>query len=1165
MKITTRGSIKFSEGSEGPTSVSVPKIYSFEVKISPDSKNQFSLCFSVDNCASLKLEKSLINENGVIVGEVDSSQIVVGTSETGFFSKDKIYKTKFKLIATNTKGSVSAELEPIGVGTNDLNIFTTDFISFSAERPTDSFNEVDVKITIAKIAAFNIEDLVQLELRYKMQKDSSYDSMILVKPNPSIKKDASENVLSYSYGFKGVVIGRANEGGVFNFLCRVTVKNFQSQDSNSVEVDFGTLTVTPPSLVKNSSFPEAKISNPKAPASLRYEFLVKFYQIFTHQKKVLAISDIETRKDPSVFDYKFLDSDKVAGLDLAKLLILNENSQSLNDKYLFSYEFNYNKQSGTKGYLYPASVSDILPCIIVIPEETVAGAVPTANGSVVLFWKINDNFFDYSMMKGEVSVKTIELKAKLQYKEGESYADITKEFAIEKKHFQNSTQKFIIEIKNIDSTRKDLFNLISEKDNATDNLKIVITSHTVLCSAKGAGSKTLTFNKLLIPNQWKYIAYDEYISESPSVRNSRDKTISLNLDDLSLRGIRLPEKGFKKFDTISDIRNDMSDSVSSYILQYDLEVFYKLSCSFDSFYIDPIREGTVTAIVLPSVPSDVFLVAPKVVIPPPNLNTIANGGIQAEAVVNLNEYGKISAIQLTEIGEGYSYFKTYLSKREQTFSDFTPIVKSSYTVVSSDIGLNKSVLSPQNLSFDLGNLKASLSGGVRLASVLADKEKIDSSSDGGNPLSQLQKTQINQYLEDFLPEDAPVEGNPAEPYEVTSQEINYNAQDILDQIWFEISKLYTEKYNNPLFETKVFNQDDDLATTTIDLSSLPSNIVASTDSSSQSPSSVSPYSQQTSADGGAWSLFELNNLSVVPDGSPAISISNIYKSPPWLTLMPLSVRSDGMWAFGPLPNMAPRAEMFNRIVTAINSLNEVRIIAPFIWLVTQNNTMNVWLKPVDPSGSEFDIVTFGQDGTEIISNVSVSDSALPINSNLSVTASRSVAKETKKLSDVGQYGLTSQIYVTSVEQGSSITFKPTVHPFMSNALPRFVSANIRRKYLGLVSEGTYSCSSVVPPKAPGTNTTVIYCSSSSPNGGVYPKPISPVQLPISKLKENVYFEFFDSGGSLSASPYGTARFFGVPNGVTEGYQRYCVYDCGDSFSKTVDFSYTNMYPATYKL
>ena len=123
----------------------------------------------------------------------------------------------------------------------------------------------------------------------------------------------------------------------------------------------------------------------------------------------------------------------------------------------------------------------------------------------------------------------MKLKAKLQYKEGESYADITKEFAIEKKHFQNSTQKFIIEIKNIDSTRKDLFNLISEKDNATDNLKIVITSHTVLCSAKGAGSKTLTFNKLLIPNQWKYIAYDKYIPLDASIRNPQTEKINLNL------------------------------------------------------------------------------------------------------------------------------------------------------------------------------------------------------------------------------------------------------------------------------------------------------------------------------------------------------------------------------------------------------------------------------------------------------------------------------------------------------------------------------------------------------------------------------------------------------------------------------------------------------------
>ena len=1156
MRITTRGLIKFSEGNEDPTSSALPVIHSFEVKMDPVNRNSYRLYFSVDNCSGLELEKSLIDENQSVVGKVDKSQIVVASGKTGIlFNKDKKNKTKFKLIAENKNGSVSKELEPIDIGTDDLNVLATDLItSFSVERSANSYNEVDIKITIAKIDAFNIEDLEQLELRYKRQDFLNYLSVILDKKiDKSENLDASEKVVSYSYKFEGIEIEREKIGGVFDFLCRVTVKNLQSQDTVSLTVYFSDLTVTQPSLIKNSFFPEANLSD--SPAALRYEFLVKFYQIFTHTKKIIDISrtdENDRAEAPSKFDYKFLDSDRVAGLDSDKFLIVDESNQSL-----FSYEFNNKKQSGTKGYVYPACVSDILPCIKVISKKEVANS----NDSVVLFWKINDNFFDYSMMKGKISISTIEFKAKLQYKENESYVDITKEFAIERKNFQNSTQKFIIEIKDIQSTRKDLFNLIKETDNKTDNLKIVVTSHTVLCSAKQVGSKTLTFNKLLIPDQWKYIAYDKYISEAPNVRNLRDKTISLDLDDLSLRGIRLPEKGFKKFDTISDIRS----LEKTYVRQYDLEVFYKLSCSFDSFYTDPIREGTVTAIVLPSIPNDVFLVAPKVVIPPPNLNTITNGGVQAEAVVNLNEYGKISAIQLTEIGEGYSYFKTHLSKREQTFSDLTPIVKSSYTVVASDTGLNKSALSVQNLSFDLGNLKASLTGGVRLASVLADKEKIDSSSDGGNPLSQLQKTQINQYLENFLPEDAPIEANPGKPYEVTSQEINYNAEDVLDQIWFEISKLYTEKYNNPLLETKVFNEDDDLAASTIDRSALSSSIVASTESSSQSPSSTSPFSQQTSADGGAWSLFGLNDLLVVPDGSPALNISNIYKSPPWLTLMPLSARSDGMWSFGPLPNMAPRAEMFNRIVTAINSLNEVRVIAPFIWLVTQNSTINIWAKTPDPSGNEFDIVTFSQDGTKILSDTSTTDYAAPINSNLSVASSRSVQKEEKKGFEVNPYELQAGIFNISAEQGSSISFKPVVHPYMSNALPTFISANIKRKYLGLVSENTYSCSSVVPPRSPGTNTTVMYCQSSNPNAGLYPKPIPPVQLPISKLKQDVYFEFFNSGGSLAADPYGTAKFFGVPNFVSQNYQRFCGYDCGDSYGKSIDFSYTNMYPATYKL
>ena len=982
MTITTRGSIKFSKGNEDPTSLSLPIIHNFEVGFDPNNINRYVLYFSVDNCASLRLEKSLLDDKtGAIVEKVDRSQIVVGTLSK-VFNKDKQYKTKFKLIARNKNGLVSEELEPIAVGTDDLNIFNTNLItSFSVERSAKSYDEVDIKITIAKIDDFNIQDLDQLELRYKRQDFSNYLSVILDKTKFKKNLNASENVESYSYEFKNVKIIRQSIGGYFDFLCRVTVKDFQSQDTDSLIVYFPDLSVSQPPLVKDSSFPEAQISNPKAPASLRYEFLVKFSEVFTHQKNVIIFENGEITKEDSQFGHRFLDSDRVTGLDYNDLLTLDES-----DQYLFSYEFNNSKKSGTKGHVYPASVSDILPCIIVSND----------GNSIVLFWKINDNFFDYSMMKGTVSITTTEFKAKLQYKENGSYVDITDPFTIERKHFQNSTQKFIIEIKGGDSKRRDLFNLIAETDNATDNLKIVVTSHTVLCSTKQVSSKILTFDKLLIPNQWKYIAYDEYISKAPNVRNLTDKIVSLDLDDLSLRGIRLPEKGFKKFDTILGIKNLAKSSVQTYFIQYDLSLFYKLSCSFDSFYEDPIREGTINAIVLPKIPDDTFLVAPKVTIDPPNFKTIGNGGIQAEAVVNLNEYGKISAIQLTEIGEGYSYFKTALSKREQTFSDFIPIVKSSYTIVASDIGLHNDFLYLKNLSFDLGKLKASLSGGVRLASVLADTEKIDSSSDGGNPLSQLQKTQINQYLEDYLPENAEIEGNSVAPYEVKSQAINYNAQEILDEVWFELSKLYTEKYTNPLFETNIYNEDDDAATATIDQAAPSSNIVESTESASLTPSSIAPSSLQTSADGGTWSLFELNNLLVVPDGSPALNVSNINKSPPWLTLMPLSVRSDGMWAFGPLPNMAPRAEMFNRIVTAINSLNEVRIIAPFIWLVTQNNTMNIWLKPVDPSASQFDIVTFSQDGTKIMSSSTTVDFALPINSNLSVAASRSVQKEQKK-------------------------------------------------------------------------------------------------------------------------------------------------------------------------
>lgn len=1156
MKKTTRGSIQFSSGNEDPTSSSLPNIISFQFVADQNNLNKFTLYFEVENYATLILERSLLDQNGNQIAlsnesKVDNTAINVGENSKSF-NKDKNYQTKFRLIATNKNGSTVSELSPIEVGNANLNIFDENLITdFSAERSLNSYDEVDIKFKIQNITDFNIKNLDQLELRYRRQDFKTDLSIILNKNEPIANLDASGKIESYSFSFSKLKMQRQSVGGFFNFLCRVTVKDFQSQDSDSKLIYYPDLDISQPALQKNSRFPEAQILDPKHQASLRYEFLVKFSEIFIHKKNILSGSEQE---QPPQFEHRFLDSSEVAKLTIDNYLIKDESSN-----YLFYYEFNYNRDHGTKGYFYPASVSDILPCIIVNKNNN-------SNDSIILFWKINNNFFDYQIVNENISITTTSFEIKLQYKQGASYTDITESIVIDKSYFQNSTQKFILEIKKTKVTRLDLFNLVNELDNATDNLKIVVVSHTVLCSAKGVSSKELTFDKLLIPDQWIYIAYNKYILDDNIVRNSSDSTISLNLDDLSIRGIRLPDKGFKKFDTISNIKNLVQDQSTQtpYVSTFDLSVFYKLSCSFNGFYLDPIKEGTVNSIILPKIPDDVFLVPPKVVVPPPNFKKIADGGIQAEAVVNLNEYGKISAIQITDIGEGYSLFKTALSKREQTFSDLTPVVKSTYTILASNNDKNKQALIPKNLSFDLENLKASLSGGVRLSSVLADKAKIDSGSDGGNPLSEIQKIQLNEYLQDYLPENATIEDNSVESYSVKSESINNEAEDILDQTWYDISKLYTEKYNNPLFETVIYNEDDDAATATIDESGPSQNIASSADSATLTPTSIDTNSEQTSASGGEWELFELNGLVVMPDGSPAITASNAAVSPPWLTLLPISQRSDGMYSFGPLPNMAPRAEMFNRIVGAINSLNEVRIEAPFIWLVNQRSKLNVWLKSYPEGQSEFTIVEFSKEGTKIQSINNINDYYLPINSSLSVSAGRSVGKVEKKSGDVKEFGLTAGTYISSSEDSSSLKFKPTVHPFMVNALAKQIRNKIKRRYLGLVTEGVYSCSSIKPAKSPGQNFPVIYCPFLY-GDGAYEKIVPNVSLPYSKFKTDVKFEFFDAGGSIDANAYGTAKAFQIPIGKKNGYQVYCGTECGDSYYKSIDFTYTNMYPATYKL
>ena len=200
----------------------------------------------------------------------------------------------------------------------------------------------------------------------------------------------------------------------------------------------------------------------------------------------------------NAFSHAFLDTKNFAGLSINNFLMNN----SAGDAYLFYYEFNNELQSGeTKGYFYPACVSEILPCIIV-------NKIEESTDSLILFWKINNNFFSYSFFNNYVSVTTLSLKVKLQYKNSSgNYEDLTSPFYIEEsKHFDTSSQKFIVKIDKTQIKNITLFNSVTESDNTNDNLKIVILSHETLCSTPGQATKQLTFDKLLIPHEWIYIA-----------------------------------------------------------------------------------------------------------------------------------------------------------------------------------------------------------------------------------------------------------------------------------------------------------------------------------------------------------------------------------------------------------------------------------------------------------------------------------------------------------------------------------------------------------------------------------------------------------------------------------------------------------------------------------
>jgi hypothetical protein len=1166
IRTTAKKSYPIAGSGEIPGTSSLPTV-EFRYR-SYEDLNKFDLIFVVSNALTVSLSKQFRDgSSGALIGKPEISDVKDFEFQT--FTKNRSYTTVFILTATNSIGSVSTLPLYIDPAIPNIIDLPDEIVSdFKISRETDSYDLINSQLTLSITDVFDISKLSSLELFYKRKDFEQWKSLILSKDNPIVLKSNNGSESGYVFDFKKQPISRPNSGGYFDFYIKINLSNIEPVYTSTKTLFFDNLDDTAPQRPKDSSI-STNIVDIENPATLRYEISTKFSEVYTITNNSSSIDQNDVQSSPAdSYSHGFLDTNKFKGLSVGSYTFVNENG-----KNLFYYEYD---NAGTKGYFYPASVSEIYPCIVTNKEGG-------SNKSIVLYWKVNDDFFDYSFFENNISITTTNFQVKLQYKDSSSYVDLTNAIKITKDPVQMSAnentkfgffskyQKFVLSIeRDVDiknNTAKSLFDRISESDNSSDNLRLVVLKHDVDCYFGGV-TRSYFFDKMLMPPNWKYIAYDKYITNKYitntdlEIRTASDKKINLDLASPILRGIKLPDAGFYKYDQLNGLKVKFSDSYgNSAVTTFDFKILYKLSCEYDVFYRDPVLEGTVNSILLPSIPNDVFLIPPTLKVSPPNLVPESQGGKQAEGIVKLNEYGKIVGLQITDPGHGYSLFKTLQSKREQTFTDLVPFVKKSFQIVANDLNISRSVLTLQNNSFDKENLVASLEGGVRLASAYADKQRLE--QNGGNSFSAEQKAKLDDYLNYNLPEESSNTENSVELYnlEMTEEEKDVSSIGILNETWNIISKLYTDKYINPIEQSQVYTEDTDASVSEIEESSIPSTINTTKDSTAITPISLNPNVQQKSASGGSPELFSLNGLTIVPDASAAVFVSSKFNVPPWLTLLPLSVRADGQYGFGPLANMLPRAEMFNRLVMGINNLNEVRVILPMIWAVDQKNTNNTWYD-VSSGENEYELISFNTNGTKVGAS-SESSSYLPINSQLGVSASRSVTRSELKADEAEPIGLSANVYKVSSEDSSAVSFKPFVHPLMAKSFKESYLRTFKRKILGIVTEQTTTCVNNNAPIGIG-GYTAIGCNGIF--GDAYEKQVpAGTLLPTPNENYNTYFAFFDAGGTIEASARGTAQALSVSNGTNNGRKVFCTYNCGDSYSKSIDFRYANMFPGTIKI
>ena len=936
-------------------------------------------------------------------------------------------------------------------------------LSLSVSRLSNSPDKINAEITINKTKNFQIENVDKIRLYYRKQGLLAWSIINVNKNKYSAIGDTIVGIRSYSFKVKEASIKRDRIGGFFEFKVEIQDSGFEDLYSETKTLFFEPLKVeSSPS--ETQTFPKAEILDAENPASLRYEIAVKFSEVFLIRK----------HSDPyyDKFDQFFLDPESVPGL--------NENLHGITPEWAsdaahayFPYQLiksNDLNDLRTRGFFYPASVSEILPCILIKQSNFNQNL---QEKSVILFWKINDNFFDYTFFLDRIRVKTELLKVKVQHRDSNGiYQDLTREITLtQEKYYNLKDNKFVLQILLSDVLNSELFGQIDDSYNYLDTLRLLVTKHSVTCTMINSSISSryrndfFEFDKLLMPHEWKYICYDQYIARGGSAISAGDN-LSLPLDSPYLRGIRLPEKGFQYFDELAGLKEK--------ILQFNLKIFYKLSSSVKSFYTDSIIEGTISSIKLPEIPNDVFIIPPDLRIGGPNLIKLGIGSEAARGVVKLDAYGKISGIELTNLGEGYSLYSTLQDKREQTVSDEVPIVVSAnYTLVKDNLNITNQRLNIQNLLFDT-KLEASLEHGVRLASIAKDIENSAS-------FSVDQQIKIDEYLRETPLPESSAPNDAIDAYDEVSNNIPLKIES-LDSTWIIIQSLYPERSESVSQQLTVYNTDLDPGAETLSDSSLSASAGSVGESNSISSSSFNSTSPQLNSSGGEYSTFTLNGAKPLPAGAAAVEV---HQLPTSQQLSGGTTEKAALVGYAALPNMSTRAETFNRLATAINALTSVRMMRPKLLSVESTTRTETWVKPYVEGQEMSNVAQFSKEGKKTDETVrqnsfTQTNQDLTIRNNVEVTRHNTIQFKYNVFQAYLLETAEAVAYDVSEKSTSKFKVKKVSNPFFTNAFSHLGELEIQEgQFLAKEFRQSYKCSSETLPKNENGQSYVIR------NGGLW--------------------------------------------------------------------------------